>query len=87
MNRAKQNTWRIIQGKEPLKPVAGILKDLKQAVDTYEACHGVKDYNDELIINDMMYALGMAINKKYMCMAGFELFKDRLIKQFEEERK
>jgi len=64
------------------KRVKQIVDDLKEYINTYEKQHGYLDYSDEIIINDMLYGIGLAIDKKYKWHDGFEKFKKHLDENF-----
>lgn len=51
---------------------------LKHYFDTYDAQYGYLDYSDKTIINDVLYALGAALDDKYRFANGFAAFKTHL---------
>ena len=79
MNRSKQNTWRAVQGKEPLKSMEEIVADLAHYMVTYSNQYGYKEYRDELFIDDVVYGLGKALSDEYSFANGFQAFRKKLI--------
>jgi hypothetical protein len=63
------------------KRVGRAIKSLTKYMVTYPKQHGYLDYNDETIINDVLYGLGRALDpEKYQFANGFDLFKEVLRK-------
>lgn len=47
---------------------------------TYKRQHGYEKYSTDTVIDDAIYGLGVAIDKKYQYANGYEQFKKDLIK-------
>lgn len=62
------------------KRVKRIIEDLQKYIGTYDKQVGYANYNDEMIINDFLYGLGVAIDEKYKFANGFTEFKKVLAK-------
>ena len=61
------------------KRVKKIIESLQHYMDTYDKQLGYLDYSDKTIIEDILYGLGTAIDKKKFSFApGFDLFKVQL---------
>lgn len=60
------------------KKVKKAIEYLKKYIVTYEEQFGYLDYSDEIIINDILYGLGAALDGKYKFASGFDKFKERL---------
>jgi hypothetical protein len=85
MHRSKENTWRVTQGKKPLKPMEDVVSYLMYYINTYPDQPGYEEYNNETFINDILYGLGVSISEEYRFATGATKFKELLIKQFKEE--
>ena len=49
---------------------------LKNYINTYDSQYGYLDYSDAVIIDDILYGLGVALDdKKYQMGSGFKEFK------------
>lgn len=60
------------------KRMIAIVKSFKKYVNTYTNQEGYSSYSDATFILDMLYGIGIAIDKKKYCMAdGFQDFKER----------
>jgi hypothetical protein len=58
-----------------------IIDSLTKYMETYSNQQGYLYYSDETIINDVLYGLGIALNRKeYEWSPGFAKFKQKLIK-------
>lgn len=65
---------------ERQKKVKEGIEFLKDYMDTYNKQPGYLDYTDYTIIEDILYGLGVAIDKdKYSFANGFKDFKEVLI--------
>jgi len=84
MNRTKENTWRKVQGKEPLKSMPDIVASLKGYINTYDQQRGYEEYHDDMFIEDILYGLGKSLDDKYQWVTGYTDFKKRLIKLLTE---
>ena len=61
--------------------VKSAIEYLKKYISTYESQPGYLDYPNDIIINDMLYGIGVAIGKqKYKYANGFKSFKKYLLK-------
>lgn len=59
-----------------------ILESFKRFVDTYKERMFL---TEEGFIEDMVYGIGTSLNeKKYRCADGYKLFRERLLKLFQE---
>ena len=67
------------------KRVFEIIKALKHYINTYENQIGYLDYSDEIIIKDMLYGIGIAIDEKYKWGKGFDNFKNYLATNFTQQ--
>jgi hypothetical protein len=86
LTRSEVNSWRVLHGQEMQKPVAEIIAYMKTYVDTYMGQAGVEDYDDDMIIDDIVYMLGMALDSdKYSFRGGFDEFKARLVEKYKED--
>lgn len=55
---------------------------MQRYVATYTDQEGYRDYSEDTFINDMLYGIGLALDRnKYACAHGFEAFKDELRKR------
>lgn len=62
------------------------IASFKKYVDTYDKQFKYDEYSDETIINDMLYGLGICINKEeYKFSDGFDKFKRRLIEHLTQD--
>jgi len=63
--------------------IKSTIEYLKKYVNTYETQYGYLDYSNDIIINDMLYGIGIAINEqKYKYANGYREFKKYLLKKF-----
>lgn len=60
--------------------VRRIVRELQKYMNTYDKQASYLDYTDETIINDVLYGLGIALDKKNRFADGFNRFKGRLQK-------
>jgi DNA-binding MltR family transcriptional regulator len=60
------------------KKVKKIVEHLKEYINTYDNQTGYLNYSDEVIIDDLIYGLGIALDEKYKFANGFDKFKERL---------
>lgn len=60
------------------KRIGGIVKKFQKYVATYSDQPYYETYSDETFINDMIYGIGIAIDKKYEFNKGFKLWKKDL---------
>jgi len=60
-----------------------ILDQMKNYVNTYDSQTGWEDYSDETFIKDMLYGVGLAVDrKKYEWSDGFLLFKKKILSKY-----
>lgn len=85
MDRSRENTWRITQGKQPLKPMKDVVTHIKNYVNTYDTQAGYEDYSDEIYIDDMLYVIGTSLSGEYKFRNGFVRFKEVLLKKLLED--
>jgi len=64
------------------KRVKKIIDSLKEYINTYDTQPDYLNYSEEIIINDMLYGIGIALNNKYKYYNGYEKFKKFLLKNF-----
>lgn len=65
--------------------VKGIIAKLKDYIDTYPNQIDWTNYEDETIINDIVYGLGIALDKEeHKYFDGFQKFKKKLIQHLNE---
>ena len=87
MNRAEQNTWRALEGKEPVRSMEEIVAELQKYVGTYHKQHGYENYRDEMYIDDILYGLGKSLSEEYEYANGFQKFRRFLIEYLGGELK
>ena len=85
MDRSQYNTWRITQGKEPLKPMEDIVKHIRDYVNTYDTQTGFEEYSNEIYIDDMLYVIGTSLGPDYKFRNGFVRFKALLLEKLLED--
>ena len=52
---------------------------LQQYLATYDDQYGYENYTDAILINDILYGLGVAINaKEHQYVDGYEVWKGKL---------
>ena len=85
MDRSQTNTWRITQGKEPLKPMKEIVAHIREYVNTYDTQAGYEEYPDEVYIDDMLYVIGTSLSPEYKFRNGFVRFKALLLEKLLED--
>ena len=56
------------------------VKYLQEYMETYPVQIGYETYRRETYIDDILYGLGVSLDKKYMYAGGFDLFKKELLK-------
>ncbi len=70
------------------KRVEKMIEYLRRYVESYSNQKFYLDYQDETIINDMIYGLGVALDaKKYSYRDGFDKFQKYLIKHLQKMRR
>jgi len=84
MNRSKQNTWRITQGKQPVKTMEEVVASLKNYINTYD---NFESFDDDMFIEDMLYGIGSALGEEYKFQNGYVDFKKRLYNMIETNLK
>lgn len=63
------------------------IEGLKRYINTYDRQVGYLDYTDRTIIEDILYGLGLVIDKDKYCYAlGFDKFKEKLREHLREEK-
>ena len=85
MDRSRENTWRITQGKEPLKPMKDVITHIRDYVNTYDTQAGYEEYSNEIYIDDMLYVIGTSLDAEYKFRMGFVCFKELLLKKLLED--
>jgi hypothetical protein len=76
---------RITKMKASQKRVKEAIAFLKDYLNTYEDQTGYLDYTDDTIINDVLYGLGVALDKRaYSYAKGYRLFAARLREHLKE---
>jgi hypothetical protein len=55
-------------------------ESLQKYMATYDNQYGYEDYSEETFIDDVLYGLGRALDKKYQWSPGFSKFKEKLLK-------
>ena len=57
---------------------------LRHYMDTYPNQIGYEDYQDRILINDVLYGLGVALGgEEHQFAGGFNVFKEKLRKHLE----
>lgn len=65
------------------KRVKRIINDLKHYINTYDKQFGYLDYQDETIISDILYGLGIALEpEKYEWADGFLKFREEILSKY-----
>ena len=85
MDRSRENTWRITQGKEPLKPMEDVVKHIRNYVNTYDTQPGYEEYSNEIYIDDMLYVIGTSLCPDHKFRNGFVRFKALLLEKLLED--
>ena len=58
-----------------------VIKSIKNYIDTYHNQFGWEKYKKDTVLNDLVYGIGIAIDKeKYQYANGYDEFKKELIK-------
>ena len=53
---------------------------LKRYIDTYDNQYHYQNYSDTILIDDILYGLGVALNpEEHQFADGFDTFKNKLI--------
>lgn len=60
------------------RKVKAMIKYLTHYMTTYDKQLGYLDYTNETIVDDVLYGLGVALDRKYKFAGGFDKFKKRL---------
>jgi len=84
MDRAKQNTWRVMQGLPELRPMEDIVEKFQGYMSTYHEQPGYQEYTDETFIEDILYGMGVSIDPKYQFANGLRDFKKVLLKHLKK---
>lgn len=79
MNRAKENTWRVIRGVKPIKTMENVVADYSKYVNTYGDQGIAEHFGDDTFIDDMLYGMGTALDEKYRFAAGFCDFREMIL--------
>lgn len=67
----------------PKERMRRIVKDMQEYIDTYSSQRGYERHSDETFVNDMLYGIGISINKQDFGFAGgFRRFKEKLKKEY-----
>jgi hypothetical protein len=86
MNRRKENTWRRLNDMPLVPTVEEVVTTFKKSMDDYPKTVR-NDWNDQVFIDDILYCLGIAIDKeKYQYGQGYRKFKADLIMILEESK-
>ena len=83
LNRAKENTWRVVAGKDPVRSMPEVVAKLKKYMDTYDKQYGYENWSDDMLIEDVLYGLGAALGDEYEYAVGYKKFKKFLLKHIE----
>lgn len=86
MSRAKENTWRKLEGAPLLRPMENIVAKFQKYVETYHQQAGYEDYTDDTFVADILYGLGAALDDDFRFANGFLRFKSVLLDKLLEER-
>ena len=64
----------------PNKRMELMVQYLKRYIDTYDNQYHYQNYSDTILIDDILYGLGVALNpEKHQFADGFDTFKKKLI--------
>ena len=63
--------------------IAEALKYMKNFINTYENQRHYKSYTMETWLHDMLYGIGVSIDKNYSWAGGYDEFKKFLIESFQ----
>lgn len=64
------------------KRVKKIITYLRKYINTYPKQSGYLNYSDDVIIDDILYGLGAALDEQYKYASGFYKFKKFLSQRF-----
>lgn len=68
------------------KRIKKAIEYLKNYMDTYDKQFGYMDYRDECVIDDVLYGLGVALDKDAHSFAnGFRVFKTKLLAHLQKD--
>lgn len=71
--------------KKNQKRAKKVIESLQEYMNTYNKQVGYLDYTDDTIINDVLYGLGIALDKeRYSFGKGYHLFAARLREHLKE---
>jgi hypothetical protein len=60
---------------------------LKKYMRTYDKQIGYADYSETTLIDDVLYGLGVALDREHVGASGYDTFKDRLREHLGGSRK
>ena len=64
----------------PNKRMELMVQYLKRYIDTYDNQYHYQNYSDTILIDDILYGLGVALNpEEHQFADGFDTFKNKLI--------
>jgi hypothetical protein len=81
MTRTQRVAWEALQnpyGQAETRPMPEVVEKLQKYVATYDQQHGYENFPDSILIDDILYGLGQALDDNYQYADGFERFKDFL---------
>lgn len=68
------------------KKIVWAVKYLQDYMDNYATQEGYGNYSETTLIDDVLYGLGVALDNKYSCAQGYDLFKERLCKHLKPKK-
>lgn len=75
LTRDKENIWRAVASKPPLRSMEEVVANFQHYVATYHKQSGYELYHDDTFIDDILYGLGKSLDEKYKYRNGFCEFK------------
>lgn len=68
------------------RKMAAVVDSMQEYVATYDRQVGYTDYSDEIFIDDMLYGIGIALDRdKYSFADGYRSFKEELLKHLNKD--
>jgi len=68
------------------KRMIAVVKSLQNYMNTYDKQEGYVNYTDKTFIDDVLYGLGLALDKRaYEGAQGYDAFKLQLLKHLNKE--
>ena len=68
------------------KKIVKAIEYLQDYIGNYATQEGYESYSVATLIDDVLYGLGVALDNKYSCAHGYDLFKERLRKHLKPKK-